>query len=96
MRNWDETRAELLSNPETRQEYELLRPKYELISQIIAERDAQGITQQELANKTGIKRSNISRLESGNCNPTVDFLSRVAFGLGLRLSIILTQGGRRI
>ena len=41
----------------------------------------------ELAEKTGIRQSNISRIESGASSPTVDTLARIAAGLGKKLKI---------
>jgi len=79
------------NNPEIMVEYEKLRPQYELISQIIATRNEEGLTQEDLAERTGIARSNISRLESGNYNPSFEFLSRVARGLGREIHIELRQ-----
>ena len=84
---WEQVRAELLSNPEAAAEYEALRPRYELISQIIEARIAQGITQAQLAERTGLRQSNISRLEGGNCNPSLELMNRVARGLGMELHI---------
>ncbi len=89
LRTWKEVREELLADPKTALEYEALRPQYEVISQIIRARETQGITQAELARRTGIRQSNISRLESGNYNPSVEFLSRIAAGLGMELHIEL-------
>ena len=43
-----------------------------------------------LADKIGIKQSNISRLESGNYNPSLAFLKKVAKGLGKELHISFT------
>ena len=45
------------------------------------------MTQKELAEKTGIRQSNISRIESGASSPTVDTLARIAAGLGKKLKI---------
>lgn len=89
LRKWNQVREELLSDSETAKVYEELRPQYEVISQIIKARDAQGITQAELAERTGIRQSNISRLEGGNYNPSLEFLSRIARGLGMELHIEL-------
>lgn len=89
LRAWKDAKKELLSDPETAKEYEDLRPQYEVISQIIKARDEQGMTQAELAERTGIRQSNISRLEGGNYNPTLKFLARVAKGLGMELHIEL-------
>lgn len=75
------------ADPELYEEYKALAPEYELIKQIIRVRAEQNLTQQELADKIGIKQSNISRLESGNYNPSLDFLKKVASGLGKELHI---------
>ena len=84
---WEQVRAELLADPEAAAEYEALGPQYELISQIIEARIAQGITQAQLAERTGLRQSNISRLEGGNCNPSLELMNRVARGLGMELHI---------
>ncbi|WP_160686880.1 helix-turn-helix transcriptional regulator [Clostridium sp. C2-6-12] len=78
-----------LQNEEFRKEYDALTPKYELIKEIIRERNAQNLTQREFADKLGLKQSNISRLESGNYNPSLDFLEKIAAGLGKELHIEL-------
>lgn len=89
LRKWNQVRNELLSDPETKKEYEELRPQYEIISQFIKVRNEQGLTQQELAEKTGIRQSNISRFEGGNYNPSLAFLVRIAKGLDMELHIEL-------
>lgn len=78
---------EQMKDEEFRKEYDDLTPKYEIIKEIIKERNAQNLTQQEFANKLGIKQSNISRLESGNYNPSMDFLQKIARALGKELHI---------
>lgn len=92
LRKWNQVRNKLLSDPETSKEYQELRPQYEVISQFIKIRDEQGITQQELAERTGLRQSNISRFESGNYNPSLEFLVRIARGLGMELHIELRPG----
>lgn len=92
LRKWNQARKELLAEPETAKEFEVLRPQYEVISQIIKARDEQGITQAQLAERTGIRQSNISRLEGGNYNPSLEFLTRIAKGLGMELHIELRPG----
>ena len=76
-----------LANAEFAEEYERLRPEYEAIRAMIAARLDSNMTQKELAEKTGIRQSNISRIESGACSPTVETLSRIAAGLGKQLKI---------
>lgn len=70
-------------------EYEELLPRYKIISDIIGERIRQDLTQEELADRIGTKKSNISRFESGNQNPSLDFLVRVAKALGKTVKIQL-------
>lgn len=71
-------------------EYDRLKPRYMMISQIISERKKNNLTQEELAIRIGTKKSNISRLESGNYNPSLDFLSKVAEALGKELEVSLS------
>ena len=86
--NLDEYKKKAFAaDPELYNEYKSLEPEYAIIRQIIQARSEQKITQKELADKIGIKQSNISRLESGNYNPSLDFLKKIADGLGKTLHI---------
>lgn len=76
-----------LQDPEFAAEYEQLRPEYEAIRAVIAARIENNITQEELAQRTGIRQSNISRIESGTVSPTIETLARLASGLGKKLKI---------
>ena len=87
--SFDELKSELMKDDEFKSEYEKLKPRYETIEQIIRARKELNMTQSELAKKVGTQKSNISRLESGNYNPSLDFLTRVSEALGKRLSIQL-------
>lgn len=80
---------ELMNDVEFKAEYEKLRPRYEVISEIIKARTEQNITQEDLAARIGTQKSNISRLESGNYNPSLSFLEKVARGLGKEIHIEL-------
>ena len=76
-----------LQNSEFAAEYEQLRPEYEAIRAVIAARIENNITQEELVQRTGIRQSNISRIESGAVSPTIETLARLASGLGKTLKI---------
>ena len=76
-----------LENPEFAAEWERQRPEREYIKAIIAVRIEQNLTQKELSEKTGIRQSNISRIENGNCSPTVATLQQIADGVGKTLHI---------
>ena len=76
-----------MQDKEFQEEYERLKPRYEVISQIIDARKEQNLTQADLALRVGTQKSNISRLESGNYNPSLDFLFKIAQGLGKDMKI---------
>ena len=80
----------LMEDAEFRREYERLKPRYDVISRIIEERTRQNITQEELALRVGTQKSNISRLESGSYNPSLDFMVKVARALGKEMTITLS------
>ncbi|MGL5054435.1 MAG: helix-turn-helix domain-containing protein [Fusobacteriaceae bacterium] len=82
--------SEKLRNPETKEEYEKLSPEYAIISSLIRARKELGISQAELAKTIGTDQARISRLEKGTLNPTIDFLKRIAEGLGQDLHISFT------
>ena len=85
--SFETIKNELMKDEEFKSEYERLKPRYDIISQIINARKEQNMTQEELAKRVGTQKSNISRLESGNYNPSLDFLIKVARSLGKELSI---------
>jgi ribosome-binding protein aMBF1 (putative translation factor) len=82
-------KEQLMRDDEFKAEYDKLIPRYEAISQIIEERSKQKISQQELAEKIGTQKSNISRFESGDYNPSLDFLVKIAKGLGKEIHVVL-------
>ncbi len=84
-----DVKALLMKDKEFENEYEKLKPRYDLISQIIDERSKLKITQEELAFRVGTQKSNISRLESGSYNPSLDFIVKVAHSLGKEVQITL-------
>jgi DNA-binding XRE family transcriptional regulator len=71
------------------QEYEKLKPRYEVIAQIIAIRNELNMTQEQLADRMNTKKSNISRLERGTYNPSLDYMVKVAKSLGKEIHIEL-------
>ena len=87
MTNSNDFLAEQLSDPEFKKEYDALRPEYAIIQTIIDARKSTGMTQRQLAEKTGITQADISRLESGNGNPSLKTLQRLAKGMGMRLKL---------
>ena len=80
-------KEQLMKDEEFKAEYEKLKPRYEVISQVIEVRNVQHITQEELALRVGTQKSNISRFESGSYNPSLDFLIKIAKSLGKEVHI---------
>jgi DNA-binding XRE family transcriptional regulator len=74
-------------DPEFASEWERNRPEREYIKAMIAARIEQNLTQEELALRTGIRQSNISRIENGNCSPTIATLQQLAAGIGKTLHV---------
>jgi len=87
---WSEAKAELLKDPELVKELEKNEAEYQLIKEIIQARLEQNLTQNDLAQLIGTRQSNISRLENGNANPSLDFLEKIASALGKKIEIHLT------
>ena len=70
-----------------KKEYDALEPEFSIIQAMIDARKSTGMTQKELAEKTGINQSDISRLETGSANPSLRTLQRLAEGMGMKLKL---------
>ena len=60
---------------------------YDIIQSMIDARKEQNITQKELSLRTGITQADISRIENGNRNPSLNMLKKLAKGLGMTLQV---------
>lgn len=76
-----------MQDPGFRAEYEKTRPEFEVTRALIEARVSEGMTQKELAEKSGIRQSNISRIENGSVSPTIATLQSLAAGLGKKLEL---------
>lgn len=88
--SFDEDLKERLKNPEFKREFDKLQPEFDLIQAMIDARIKKGITQKILAKRMKTKQSVISRLESGNANPSFKFVKRLATALGEPIQIKFT------
>ena len=59
----------------------------DLIRAMIEAREYSNMTQSELAKKTGIAHTEISKIENGSRNPSIKLLQRLADGMGMKLRI---------
>ncbi|PKL45892.1 MAG: transcriptional regulator [Candidatus Riflebacteria bacterium HGW-Riflebacteria-1] len=76
-----------MKDPEFKAEYDALEPEFAIIQAIIDARKNADLTQKELSERTGITQADISKLESGNANPSLRTLRRLAKALGMRLKL---------
>ena len=86
---------EQLKNDEFKKEYEKLEPESSIIQAVIDARKSTNITQKELAERTGIAQSDISKLENGNSNPTLGMLKRLADGMGMTVKLQFVPKAQR-
>ncbi len=85
--NFLDFKKELLEDKKERQEYECLKPKYDMIQKFIERRNELRLSQSELAKLVGMQQSAIARLENGGHNSTVDTLLKVAGALDLDVEL---------
>ena len=78
MSDLQQLKDELMQNPEFRKEYESLQPEMDITRVLLNARIKAGLSQMELAEKTGISQADISRLENGTRNPSLALLKRLA------------------
>lgn len=78
---------EQMKNPEFAKEYAAVQPEMDIIRAMVEARRSQNLTQKELAERTGINQADISKLENGTRNPSVNLLKRLADGMGMTLKI---------
>ena len=60
------------------------RPVYQLSKKL-------GMTQAELARRSGVPRTNITRFEGGSYNPSLEMMVRIAAALEMKLQIELVE-----
>lgn len=83
----DELKKEFMQDPAFQKEYDALEEEFKLIDALIEMRQKSGLTQEEIAQKIGTKKSNISRLESGSSNPGWKTLQKYAHACGFKIQL---------
>ena len=87
MRTFRDSLNERLKDENFKKEYEQIQPEMEIIKTLVVARKEQNMTQSDLAKVTGINQADISKLENGNRNPSLNMLKKLAEGLGMQLKI---------
>lgn len=89
MKTLQQLKKEQMQDTAFAKEYEAIQPEMDVIRAIVDARTSQNMTQKELAERTGINQADISKLENGTRNPSVNLLKRLAEGMGMVLKIEL-------
>lgn len=89
--DFNDLKADLLSDPEVRAEYDTLEQDFALANELISARARAGLSQADVAARMGTTQSTIARLESGRSLPSLRTLSRYAAAIGARAEVRLIQ-----
>jgi DNA-binding XRE family transcriptional regulator len=84
-------RKEFEKSPAYRKAYEAEKLMYEVAESLQEERLKHHFTQKKLAQKSGLKQQEISRLEKGDSNATIKTLLKIAQGMGKKLVIKISD-----
>jgi ribosome-binding protein aMBF1 (putative translation factor) len=87
MTTFREDLEQRLKNPQFREEYEQLESDFVIMQALIDARKKLGLTQQQLAQRTKINQADISKIEKGISNPSLNTLKKLAKGMNMRLQI---------
>ena len=90
MKRFDTFLEEQMKDPDFKNEFENLQPELDVIRAIVDARTSQNLTQKQLSERTGINQADISKLENGTRNPTLNMLKRLAIGMNMELKIEIT------
>ena len=78
-----------LENPDFKKEWTASESEYTLIRALVAARKEKHITQKQLSELTGIDQADISKIETGNANPKLSTLQRLADAMDMVLKFEL-------
>ena len=87
MTSFKEYLDEQMQDSEFKNEYEALEQEFAIIKAMIEARKNIGLTQKQLSEKTGIAQGDISKIETGDANPSLKTLQRLAAGMGMKLRL---------
>lgn len=87
MITYKEYKNKCLEDSNFKKEYDDLETEYDIINAMIKARKEKGLTQKQLSELTGISQADISRIENGTRNPSLEMIKRLATGMGMRLKL---------
>ena len=91
MSEWKEFLDEQLKDPEVCREWEALGPEFAVAQLALDARRNAGMTQKQLSKLSGIAQSDISKLETGDGNPSLKTLKRLASAMDMTLKVEFMQ-----
>ena len=77
----------IVDNSEQIKKSRINEPIFQAILQLYETRIDLGISQKELAKLSGVRQSNISRIETGTCSPDLETISKLAYAMNKKLEI---------
>jgi ribosome-binding protein aMBF1 (putative translation factor) len=75
-------------SPDSKVHREVFEHAYDIAVQIIELRERRGLTQAELAERSGIDQGDISRIERGSTSPTARTVQRIAAALDADVRLV--------
>jgi transcriptional regulator with XRE-family HTH domain len=87
MKSLGEYKEKQMENSKFAHEYTKIQPEMDVIRAMIEARVAKNLTQKQLSERTGINQADISKLENGTRNPSINLLKRLAEGMDMALKI---------
>ncbi|HEX6677801.1 MAG TPA: helix-turn-helix transcriptional regulator [Actinomycetes bacterium] len=93
---YDEVLAEQLDDPEFRQEWDRTAFARLVANHVVSYRAEHGLSQAELGNRLGMAQPAVARLESGDREPSLATLARLARRLGIEFHIDITPTSLRV
>ena len=88
MKNWSDYKEYAKNIDSTsKKDIEEMEELADIISAVIEQRNALGMSQRELANLCGIPQSSVARIESHKTTPNLDTLLKIMRPLGLKLTV---------
>jgi len=75
------------AGPKAMAKYATAGATHRLARQVFDLRKAAGLTQLQLAAKSGVQQADISRIDAGDANPTLATIAALAYALGAELAL---------
>lgn len=87
MDDFDRYLKEQMKDTDFQKEWDENEARHQRMMMVLRARNEEHLMQSELAERSGLRQSNISRIEKGQAMPSMAALAKTAHGLGKRLEI---------